>query len=184
MDEPLDLRGSAMVAVMRESLGTLRAALFRGVGADAAGFLQEAGFAGGAALHDGFARWLTARQRPAPDALSPEAFERAASEYFRDLGWGDAQLDARDNVLVIESANWAEADPQKPLEFPGCHVSSGMFADFFGRIAGNQLAVMEVECRSAGASRCRFLLGSSEVIQYVYSELERGADCEAALHGA
>ena len=49
-----------------------------------------------------------------------------------------------------------------------------MFADFFGRVAGAPLAVMEVECRSAGADRCRFLLGSTDVMQAVYEQMSQG----------
>ena len=49
-----------------------------------------------------------------------------------------------------------------------------MFADFFGRVADAPLAVMEVECRSAGADRCRFLLGSTDVMQAVYEHMSGG----------
>jgi hypothetical protein len=56
-----------------------------------------------------------------------------------------------------------------------------MFADFFGRVADAPLAVMEVECRSAGAERCRFLLGSTEVMQQVYEEMSQGVAYDEAV---
>jgi hypothetical protein len=77
-------------------------------------------------------------------------------------------------VATIDSSDWAEGDPTFPLEFPGCYYSTGVFADFFGRLAGEPLAVMEVECRSMGAERCRFLVGSEETMQRVYDEMGRG----------
>jgi hypothetical protein len=40
---------------------------------------------------------------------------------------------------------------------------------------------MEVECRSAGSPRCRFLLGSADVMTQVYDEMSRGTGYEAAV---
>jgi hypothetical protein len=59
-----------------------------------------------------------------------------------------------------------------------------MFADFFGRVADAPLAVMEVECRSTGAERCRFLLGSAEVMQAVYEGMSQGIGYDEAVAGA
>jgi hypothetical protein len=41
--------------------------------------------------------------------------------------------------------------------------------------------VLEVECRSMGHSRCRFLLGNAEVMEHVYGELSRGVGYEEAV---
>lgn len=181
MTDQFDMSDLAMVALMRDSMTALRVALFRDVGAGAAGYLQESGYAGGAALYDAFAHWLTRRGLGAPHTLGAQEFGARAMEYFRDLGWGSLNVaPLNDAVVAIDSTDWAEADPGHPLDFPGCHVTTGMFADFFGRLAGSPLAVMEVECRSSGAARCRFLLGSAEVMQHVYDEMARGVDYEAA----
>jgi hypothetical protein len=56
-----------------------------------------------------------------------------------------------------------------------------MFADFFGRIADAPLAVLEVECRSAGAKRCRFLVGNADVMEHVYDTMGRGDGYDDAL---
>ena len=59
-----------------------------------------------------------------------------------------------------------------------------MFADFFGRLSDAPLSVMEVECRSAGAERCRFLLGSTEVMEHVYNAMSAGESYEEAVGAA
>ena len=58
MAQTLDLSASAMVGVTRESLLSLCASLLKDVGPEAASYLQNAGYAGGATLFDAFARWL------------------------------------------------------------------------------------------------------------------------------
>ena len=84
-------------------------------------------------------------------------------------------------MATVDSADWAEADASSALEFPGCYLTTGFFADFFGRLAGSPLAVMEVECRSMGGERCRFLLASGEVMQHVYDAMGNGMAYDAAL---
>jgi predicted hydrocarbon binding protein len=170
----LDLPGNALVAMTRDSLLALRMVLFRDVGADAATLLQEAGIAGGPGLFDTFTKWLSDRGYSAPDTLGATDFADRATEFFKDAGWGSISVGALDTVATIDSSDWAEGDPNFPLEFPGCYYSTGVFADFFGRLAGEPLAVMEVECRSRGAERCRFLIGSEETMQRVYDEMGRG----------
>ena len=178
----MNLTGSGMVAVTRDALAALRNALMRDTGYAAAGYLQEAGYAGGAALFDAFSHWLATRGAPDPDALSLSAFQMHATEFFRETGWGSLTVgELNDAVATLDSEDWSEATPDAGLEHPCCHLSSGMFADFFGRMAGAPLAVMEVECRSTGASRCRFLLGSAEVLQSVYDGMAAGESYESAL---
>lgn len=171
----IDLSGSGMLAITRDALTALRAALMRDTGPAAAGFLQEAGYAGGGALFDAFRGWLATRGIGAPESLPVEIFQRESTEFFRDAGWGSLQVGAlHDVVATLDSSDWGEATPESGLEHPGCHLSAGMFADFFGRVADAPLAVMEVECRSAGADRCRFLLGSTDVMQAVYEHMSGG----------
>ena len=56
-----------------------------------------------------------------------------------------------------------------------------MFADLFGRVAGAPVAVLEVECRSAGAPRCRFLVGNPQVMEQLYDEMGRGVPYDEAV---
>lgn len=179
----LDLTTNQLAAVPRASLGALRAALLRDAGPAAAAYLQEAGYAGGEALFSSFRAWLSARGVDGePEALELEEFERQAAEFFRDGGWGTLTVGTLgESLAYLDSADWAEADPAAALDHPGCHLSTGLFADFFGRIADSPLAVLEVECRSMGSPRCRFLLGSAEVMGHVYDELGRGVGYEEAV---
>ncbi|MHB1863924.1 MAG: V4R domain-containing protein [Gemmatimonadaceae bacterium] len=182
MTQSIPLAGSGMIALTRDALAALRAALFRDLGADAANYLQEAGYAGGGALFSAFDDW-SVRKGYGPAASVPaDDFERCASEFFRDLGWGSIALGTLHGAVgTLDSADWGEADPQATMEFPGCHLSTGMFADFFGRLADTPMAVMEVECRSMGAPRCRFLLGSADALHHVYEEMSRGVAYEDAV---
>lgn len=184
MASTLDLSGNALVAMTRDSLLALRAAMFRDVGPNAAGLLQEAGFAGGQALYATFANWLAARGQSSPESLPASEFASLATAFFRDAGWGSIQLGSLESVATLDSEDWAEGDPAFPLEFPGCYYTSGVMADFFGRLAGAPVAVMEVECRSMGSERCRFLLGNGETLQRVYEAMAQGTSYETALGSA
>ena len=178
MAQSIDLPTNGLVALTRESLIALRSALFRDVGVSAVAPLQEAGYAGGQGTYDAFSRWLAARGLAAPEALAAAEFSMRATEFFRESGWGSIEVGALDGVATIDSPDWAESDPAFPLDFPGCYYSSGLLADFFGRLAGEPLAAMEVECRSMGAPRCRFLVGSSDMLQHIYDEMARGVSYE------
>jgi predicted hydrocarbon binding protein len=182
MPESIDLASHGMLALTRASLGALRAALVRDAGPAAAVYLQEAGYAGGEALFASFSGWLASRGAEAPEDLDLPTFEQRATEYFRDAGWGSLTIGTlHDAVATLDSTDWGEADPSAGLDHPGCHLTTGMFADFFGRIADHPLAVLEVECRSAGAARCRFLIGNAEVMGHVYDEMGVGQSYDAAV---
>jgi predicted hydrocarbon binding protein len=182
MNVSVDLSGGSMVGMARDAFTTLHAALFRDGGGHAPGWLQEAGYAGGPALFDSFGRWCAARGLPAPESLGVAEFGTRAAEFLSELGWGRVDVDAvHQSALAIDSADWMEANPASGMQYPGCYFSAGMLADFFGRIAGAQLVAMEVECRSVGHERCRFLLASAETIQHVYEGLTQGVSYEQSL---
>jgi len=184
-DMTLDLAENGLLAVTRDALAALRNALMRDSGYAAAGYFQEAGYAGGAALFEAFRGWLEQRDTVSPESLSVDEFQELAAEFFRDTGWGSITLGTlHDAVATLDSPDWGEATPDAGMEHPCCHLSAGMLADFFGRLADAPLAVMEVECRSTGAERCRFLLGSAEVMQAVYDGMSQGQGYDEAVAGA
>lgn len=181
----LDLGAHSLVALPWPTLASLRAALVRGAGPDAAVQLQEAGYAGGDALHGAFRSWLAERGHTDPDALPLSSFTALAAEFFRDIGWGALEIGSLDGaVATVDAAAWMEADASLGEDAPACHVSTGLFADFFSRVADVPLAVLEVECRSAGAERCRFLVGSVEMLERIYETMGRGGDYEEVTRGA
>jgi hypothetical protein len=62
-----------------------------------------------------------------------------------------------------------------------CFFSAGMLADFLGRLSGEPVAVMEVECRSKNDDRCRFLSASPDTLNAVYEQMSAGGSYETAL---
>lgn len=168
------LASTPLVALPRQSLAALRAALIRDLGGGYATYLQEAGYAGGEAVFGSFQEWLAARGENA-EAVGFAEFQGLAAEFFRDAGWGTLAIGSlQDVVITLDTSDWAEADPSLNIGFPACYYSMGLLADFFGRLAGSPLACYEVECRSNGASHCRFLLGSAEVIGQIYQRMTEG----------
>src|SRR2546425_411950 len=83
-------------------------------------------------------------------------------------------------ALVVDSTDWVEADPGS-ADIPMCYFSSGMLSDFFGRLSGEPVAVMEVECRSRNDERCRFLSAAPETLNVVYEQMTQGTSYEQAL---
>jgi len=171
-----------MVGLTRDAIVALRTALYRDAGANAPAWFQEVGYAAGPGLHHAFAVWCGARGVTPPENAPMATFQQLALQFFSEMGWGSmAVATLHDSVVTIDSADWAEADPAAAMQYPGCYMTSGMLADFFGRLAGAQLVPMEVECRSMGHERCRFLLGSAETIQHVYDGMTQGVAYDASL---
>ncbi|MEO6058221.1 MAG: V4R domain-containing protein [Gemmatimonadales bacterium] len=167
----------------RKIIHQLRAALERDTGPQAAGYMQEAGFAGGEELYAEFAEWLVATHRvERPDQLDAEFLSEVLSAFFADMGWGHMTAERIGQaVLALDSGEWAEAADEGRGEFPSCHLSCGLLADFFGRLSDGLVAVMEVECRSRGDARCRFLAGAPETMSTLYDRMAQGSTYADAL---
>lgn len=173
---------SALSAIPHASLTTLRASLVRDLGNGFATVLQEAGFAGGAAALGGMHDWCAANGLGAPETLSYAEFQEVAARFFADTGWGTVSLGpVGETAVAFDSADWAEADPTSAMPFPSCYYTAGMLADLFGRVADGPLQCLEVECRSSGATRCRWLIASPAVIGHVYERLTEGVSYQDAL---
>ena len=178
----IDLSKSGLIGLPRESLMALRATLFRQEATNAANYLYEAGYAGGAALHGAFTRWCEARQLPAPHDMTAPDFQRHVTAFCAELGLGTLTVgNLHDTALTFDSADWAEADPARPMQFPGCYLTAGALTAFFATLGGAPVSVMEVECRSMGHDRCRFLVASAETMQQVYDGITQGTGYDAVL---
>jgi predicted hydrocarbon binding protein len=181
---PQQLRSErAGLLIGRRVIHQLRASLERDTGLQAAAYLQEAGFAGGEELYAAFSEWL-ARTRGVyqPSELDFDFLGEVLGEFFADQGWGRLEVTPVGSaVLALDSAEWAEALDERQGEFPSCHLSCGLLADFLGRISQDLVAVMEVECRSRGESRCRFLAGSPETLGILYDRMAQGTGYLEAL---
>ena len=167
----------------RAALHQLRASLERGTGVQSATYLQEAGFASGEGVYAAFSEWAAATyfvERPAD--LDIQFLGEAMSGFFHDCGWGTLVPDQiAPAVVCLDSSDWAEAHPESQAQYPSCHFSCGMLADFLGRLSGGLMGVMEVECRSRGEERCRFLAGSPETLGVLYDRMNQGTPYMQAL---
>jgi predicted hydrocarbon binding protein len=165
------LAASSLVALPPRALHTLRDR----AGAQA---LQEAGYAAGEPTYKAFTTWLAeAAGVEHPSDLAAPRLADVLSQFFGYLGWGAVLVTPLGSAaLAVDAAQWAEAAPDAKLQYPSCFFTSGMLADFMGRIADASLAVMEVECRSRGDARCRWLLGAPETLTALYEHMAQGAD--------
>jgi predicted hydrocarbon binding protein len=174
--------GAAGVIVGKRALHHMRAVLERETGPQAALLLREIGFATGEALYEAFEAWVREYYNvAAPSALDSAFLGEALSGFFGEAGWGSVTMtQLTPSVLALDMRDWAEADAHG-AEYPSCHFSSGMLADFFTRLGGSQAAVMEVDCASRGEARCRFLVGSPDMLTYVYERMTTGMSYAQAL---
>ncbi|HSC58839.1 MAG TPA: V4R domain-containing protein [Gemmatimonadales bacterium] len=171
------------VSVGARTLHTLRASLERDLGGNAATYLQEAGFSGGGELYGAFTAWLAGSTGVSePGALDRAHLPGILTAFFTTMGWGSLDVtQLGDALLSIESVDWAEAEPTAGAMYPTCHVTSGLLSSFMGHLGGGMTAVLEVECRSRGDARCRFLAGAPETMHAMYERLAAGLGVEQAI---
>ena len=172
----IDTQTRQLIGIAIPTLKELRAGTLAG-GSDAVDALREAGFAGGPAVYDAFEQWLgetsTSQEAQSASDLTIEEFGDRAARYFRDAGWGEVEFETMEDegVAALSMDNCWESDPHGVDDEPSCHITTGMLAAFFGKLAGYPVAVMETECRSANGERCRFLLGNSEMMAFKWESL-------------
>ena len=158
-----------------DTILTLRRALVRELGAEAAGrALQEAGNAAGDALHDRLARGEDIGGTP-----STSFWDRLAA-LFRENGWGTVEhRPLHQGVGALDARDWFEVDPG--ARRPSCPFTTGVLANILGRVAGGEVAVLQVPLPDGSAGGCRFLFGGPDVLQRLYGGLREGNDLQAAL---
>jgi predicted hydrocarbon binding protein len=165
------------LAIGRGTLRQLHASLANHAPDQAVTILQEAGYAAGEALYRAFAAVTN------PPALDSDLLPETLSDVFTSGGWGTVTMSpVGTGALAIDSNDWAEAEPGS-AQSPMCFFTAGMLADFLGRLSEETVAVMEVECRSRGDARCRFLSATPEVLEKVYNEMTAGRSYAEALGG-
>jgi hypothetical protein len=173
----------SVLGIGSRMLHRLRHVLERDLGEQTGQLLQEAGFAAGDELYDAFSGWLATRTGVTdPADLDARHLGRLLGEFFRGLGWGQLAVERLGaGSLALDSSDWAEADPGSAAFAPSCHVTAGLLAGFLGRMADQDVAVLEIECRSRHDERCRFLAGSPEMLQAVYDAVTAGQDYREVL---
>jgi predicted hydrocarbon binding protein len=162
------------LTIGRRALHHLRSTLERTLGLQAAPLLQETGFASGEALMGLFEQWVRERHGvERPQVLDARHLGEVLSSFLELAELGPA-------VLAADTTDWAEAGGTAG-SYPSCHLSAGLLADMFSRLAGSPFAAMEVECRTRGDARCRFLLASPEALTLIYERMTHGVPYEQAL---
>ncbi len=168
------------------SLAALRRTLAESVGDDDAAIaLREAGRAAGAA----FFASLAPNAGGDADAAARELRELPTDQFWTRIaqllsarGWGRlSHTSPHPGVGALSADDWVEADPDAQATRPSCYFTTGLLADLLGRVAGADMAVLEVECRSRGDARCRFLFGSPAALDALFAELADGRPADAAL---
>ena len=170
------------LAIGRGTLRQLHTSLANHAPAQAVTILQEAGYAAGEAIYKAFATWLPEHTGvDSPGNLDADLLAETLSEFFTSGGWGTvAMTPVGTGALAVDSNDWAEAEPAS-AQSPMCFFTAGMLADFLGRLSAETVAVMEVECRSRGDSRCRFLAGAPDTLSALYDRMAQGVGYADAL---
>ena len=160
------------------ALRQLHASLMSRAPDQAIAILQEAGYAAGEGVYRSFAAVNN------PTDLDADLLAETLSDFFTSGGWGALTMSPiGTGALALDSSDWVEAEPGTS-QTPMCFFSAGMLADFLGRLSDEPVSVMEVECRSRGDARCRFLSATPEVLQRVYEGMTAGQTYEEVLSGA
>ncbi len=113
--------------------------------------------------------------------LAAPSFWRELSRFLQHAGWGRIEHENLGVVGAVRAIDWAESEPTEGRSEPGCHFTTGFLGELLQRIAGQPVAVMEVECRSKGDPACRFLFGAPAALERIHDALVSGAGLDAAL---
>ncbi|MEX2283648.1 MAG: V4R domain-containing protein [Gemmatimonadota bacterium] len=175
----------AELALPVASLAAIRQSLIHEVGPDAAASsLRAAGYAAGDALFVALTQPFSAAGEANAQAVGEipaDAFWRRLSQLFSTRGWGSlSHSPAHPGVGALETSNWVEAVPYSEPR-PSCFFTTGLLANLLGRAAGEDIAVLEVECRSAGHHNCRFLFGAPVTLDTLYGRLRTGEAVDSSI---
>lgn len=177
-----DRSGAAMLRIPVASLAALHRVLAQDhPPAEAARLARQVGFESGSAFHAALAETLPPQDASEVGRLPAQAFWAGLGDFFSSLGWGELRFEElHPGVASLSSESWAEAEGRTSQQ-PSCHVTTGLLAEMLSRVAGTDLAVMEVECLTRGDRRCRFLVGSPDALGGVYQQLRQGQPFDVAL---
>lgn len=170
------MKASAAPELIGFAHRTLRDLRLRVAGAGAGGpdALREAGYAGAESLFHAFETWASDAGIPSVKDLPIDQFSSRAAEFFQRAGWGKVSFRSLHNAMgVLDIEDCWEAQLHGEGE-TGCHLTTGTLAGFFGCLADYAVAVMEIECSAGASERCRFLVGTPEMLEHAYERVSRG----------
>lgn len=157
------------------SIRALRRTLVREVGGETATLaLQEAGNSAGDTLYERLGHDDDLGEIPLA------AFWDRLAALFRELGWGAVEHQApHPGVGALVARDWFEVD--ESARSRSCPFTTGVLANILGRVAGSEVAVLQVACDEGGPGCVRFLFGAPQVLDRLYSGLREGRDVGAGL---
>lgn len=166
------------VALPAAALAAFRRTLAGELGGDpAARALQQAGCAAGRVLLPG----LGIGQAEPGTMPAAEIFARL-DRLLAARGWGRLRHDAvHEGVGELVADTWLEAGTAGSAARPSCFFTCGLLAALLTGVAGQEMAVLEVACRSAGADRCRFCFGAPATLEALHRRILSGQDADTAL---
>jgi predicted hydrocarbon binding protein len=172
----------ALRAIPGVLLGSAHRALANHLDAgEAAEILRELGLDAGADIYGLFRNWAAdGSDGSSLEDLSTPAFWNRLADFLEALGWG--RLDHEQlhpGVLMLSSTTWIEAE-NAGSGHPGCQFSTGLLAEFLRQVAGQEVAVLEADCRGIDGEACRFLIGNLATLTAVFESMQGGV----ALAGA
>lgn len=165
------------IALPAASLAALRTALTAELGEDAAArVLRNAGHEAGDVFFQ-----LLASEADALASVDANAFWRRFAQLFSTRGWGTlSHSDVHPGIALLASSDWAESAGGTEAR-PSCYFTTGLLANVLGKVAGSDVAVLEVECKARGDAACRFMFGSPTALRGVYDLLLQGTTPDSAL---
>ncbi len=165
-----------LVCLGPAALRCLRESLERTLGDQATLLMQEVGYASGPEMFRSFKSWLSTRAGISdPGELDASFLSSMVSDFFEEKGWGAVTIEqVGASTLAVDATQWAEAGSETTAEVPSCHLTTGLLAAFLTELAGDAVAVMQVECLTCGDDRCRFLAGSPAALERVFDAMTQG----------
>lgn len=103
---------------------------------------------------------------------------------LRAAGWGGFQFDLshrQEGLIFVDVHESAVARALGKVGKPVCHLYAGLFAAVFGHLARRDLSSLEIQCFSAGADCCKFVVGSTRRLGAAQSLLRAGATAQDVL---
>lgn len=165
------------IRIPAESIHAMRQSLQRDLGAEAAGrALQEAGYAAGDTLYERMSRALGDDLAATP---STSFWDRFAG-VCRDLGWGSLRHEElHPGVGALTASEWFEVEPDRRRA--SAPFTTGVLANILGRVAGEDVAVLQVDCPDGDPGCARFIFGAGQTLNDVYGRLREGRDLQASI---
>jgi predicted hydrocarbon binding protein len=180
-DRPRDTDLVRMPAI---TLRAMRDVLRRQKGAmEGAQLLRDIGLASGEAFYTLLRESLASDDGTPrdPESFMPVEFWSRLSGLFSDLGWGRLEHEQlAEGVFALTALDWVEAD-DAANGGASCHFTAGLLADILHRLAGEDLAVLEVEHAAVGNGACRFIVGSPETLEAVFLHIREGTGYAEAI---